>query len=612
MISWFNAMATNLTQNYTIYRHVLGAMTTVKRHFIPEFCLNTALCQSPPEISKTRKAMDFIKYVTIQARALNGPEENGIHHITIVSTNRNLEETKQWRYRTSKTFKGINILTLSSKKGDINSIDIIIKELAKVKSANALPDIIIFCTHSRRIDDVLELIGTINNGRLNFNDIGIRQITITQMFDEADENRQLIARFLKNMEKEINESSEESYPTNYTLRDVHLITATPLNDFWQSLKPLGITRLKNINKLLRNATDSFNIPYDELMKEYRSLNDHRLHTETEDIYDSAEQYAQVILKKIMVARESRAEKALTIFAPAELEIASHRNMRDMFSLVGFHVMVHNGAEKGIYDQDGVFESIASFNSRHNIQGELRETLVKWREMNPTADIAITGLNTISRGITFCTIGFNFSDIIISRYHMIDIAKLIQLLGRANGGKDFVQPIDIWAPKIVMDAANEQIEINNAILREDPEEFEGSQFCKPTQAELNAPAKRVPIIVQLTTEEFTSIGKSGKSWNDAQIMTLIREKNSELADELATLDRDQITMPEKPNSIKKQITDIVAGALNNKTKVVSIKGKNKDKNIYQIFMDKHENRLIVTRFYGKLITTPLAENNIQHV
>jgi hypothetical protein len=50
--------------------------------------------------------------------------------------------------------------------------------------------------------------------------------------------------------------------------------------------------------------------------------------------------------------------------------------------------------------------LSHFNIQNKITGELRDTLIKWNELNPTINLAITGYWIIERGITFNTIGFN--------------------------------------------------------------------------------------------------------------------------------------------------------------------------------------------------------------
>lgn len=565
----------------------------VKKAFEPEHILNTALCQSPPGVSKTKKAIKFIKHVAVLSRFRNGMSEAGIHHITLIATNRNLEETKQWRIRTRRDTR-LNILVLSSKKGDINNIDRIISLLVLSKNADKLPDIIIFCTHQKRLDDMTKLITVFNDSNINLSRIGVHQITCTAMFDEADQNIELIADFIGNLQPIIGEA-------NYCVRDIHYITATPFREFWAKLASVGIKSLKNINTLLKanvGEDDEIHISHEQLMHEYRHIDDHTILHNFEQRCRRPVEYAQLVLKKIIDDRVAGERTGpLTVFAPAEIYVTTHDDMRNLFALARFHCAILNGSKKGFYTPMGVLTSFDEFNTKHGVTGEFKDTLVKWRELNPGIDLVITGFLNVQRGVTFCTKGFNFTDLIVSHYHLKNMASLIQLLGRANGGKEYVEIMNIWSPTEVIVKANEQITVINEILMEDPEEFTEADFRKQTVADLNTPAMRVPVIVQLTQEEYTGIGKKGKQHDEAAIKALIAQKNPGLAKELEGLVKDQITEPTVEGSIKRQIDGPVAGAETNTPKLVSLKKKNKTKNIFQIFMDKANSRLIVCRFYG---------------
>ena len=81
------------------------------------------------------------------------------------------------------------------------------------------------------------------------------------------------------------------------------------------------------------------------------------------------------------------------------------------------------------------------------------------------------------------------------------------------------------------------------------------------------------------------------------MELINEYDPELRMELMNMQKDQITEPDCENSRKKHIDDIVSGAEQNKKKTISIKKDLKNKDVFQIFMDNVNHRLIVTRYYG---------------
>jgi hypothetical protein len=597
-------------------------MSTVfkKATFTPTHYLNTALCQSPPGVSKTKKALNFIKQVGIMARVHN-QQENGIHHITLISTNKNLEETKQWKIRSKKNWKGINVLVLSSKKGDTNSVKDITHMLSSAKKIDDLPDIIIFCTHHRRMEDLIGIGGSgqeglieiLNDGNLDFTRIGVHQITTSIMFDEADLNIQLIVDFLKRLEMTI--EKDGSYQNNKVIRDIHYITATPMGEFWKKLKTAGITKLRNINTIIKDTDpdSELHLPYDQIMTEYRKIDDHSINKEYASQTQIPDEYARHIRDRILKDREQgKRKEALCIFAPAANEKITHINMRNiwLYPSSPFVVAIHNSDYKGFHFSDGGFESFDDFRRKYKVDGEFRDLLCKWRELNPKTDLVITGYLNVQRGVTFCTKGFNFTDMIISNYHMTNLASLIQILGRANGGKEYVEIMNIWIPESVINAANEWIQCANEALREDPEDFNESHFRKKSKAERDAPAMTVPSVISLTAEEYMSITKKGKSWDEKCIMDFIEKKSPITFNLIKTnkATKDQITQPETEGAIKKQITDLVAGSEGSHKKVISIKKVNKTNNVYQVFMDSRGKRLIVSIWLGKNLVGKASENS----
>ena len=124
-----------------------------------------------------------------------------------------------------------------------------------------------------------------------------------------------------------------------------------------------------------------------------------------------------------------------------LGVGSHEEIVEYFTSKGDTVFLSNGKFKGFVDPSGSRQPLSEFNEQHNVVGELRDSLRKWRELFPQKNIAITGYWTIERGITFCTTGFCFDYAILSTYHLNKLNKLIQLIGRTTGGKKFVEKID---------------------------------------------------------------------------------------------------------------------------------------------------------------------------
>ena len=165
-----------------------------------ELYMNTALCQSPTSIGKTAKAIQYIKHFSILKRFTSGRQEDGVHHMTAVLTNCSLPETDQWKHRSKKGTEeySMNTYVLSSRKDSkYKSIAGLSYSMLSAKNASSLPDILVMCTHAKRIDDLIELITNLKTGNWDFKRIGIKRITLTIMFDEADANIELIKEFLQ-------------------------------------------------------------------------------------------------------------------------------------------------------------------------------------------------------------------------------------------------------------------------------------------------------------------------------------------------------------------------------------------------------------------------------
>jgi hypothetical protein len=598
--------------------HVLVPAETERITFV----INTALCQSPPKISKTAKAIQFMKHFGLLARANRGPKANGTHHMTLVLTNNSLPETEQWKHRLEKNFEeGINSRVISSRKekGDDNfkNLSGLITSMVKAKTASDLPDMLVMCTHAKRTDDVFEFLKILKRGNVNFTRIGVHRITLTIMFDEADKNIALIVECLKQIDKLLSSSSTTGRFDDI-LRDIHFITATPFDRFWKMLSSIGIHTLKNLNSALKEMDpDSvLHMSQKELMTQYRYLSDHHHRKDIEYITDNPVEYAAMVLAKIREEEHDgkRDGKPLTIFAPGTVYIESHVAMKDMMLASGIStVLIMNGKNKVFYSHGGV-ESIKAFNERNSVKGEMKDTLVKWRQLNPTASLVITGNLNVERGITFCTCGFNFTDLIVSHCHIRNLESLIQMLGRANGGKEFVEIMNIWAHTNVVKTANDRIAIVNELLSRDPEEFKERDFRKMSKHEFMEPAMTVPIVIQLTHEVYSSLAtaKKGRVWDENIIITHLEPLRAGITEALKGLKKYQISEikehtyadgPKKgvmTDSFKKHIADYVSAAAENRKFVSDIKPKQRNLNVFQMFLDPFNNRVIVSLFHGGLL------------
>lgn len=581
-------------------------MLSVHRMVQPEYkvqlYLNSAQCQSPAEISKTKKSMEYIRHFSIISRA-NNSNEHGVHHITIVLTNNNLNETNMWKIRLNNNFEGqgINVITLSSKKeSDINNLNQLWVQLLRCKTASVLPDLIVMCTHEKRTSDLIDMIRILKNGTLNLSEKGIHHISLTIMFDEADKNIKMIKNCLGELDGIITMTNGNDKIDN-VVRDIHFITATPLADFWKTLKKCGIDKLKNINHALQTMDENscLNIPYPELMKQYRYLKDHNCFHEYEDETENPIDYANTIIEEVI----SKTPGVKTIFAPAGMYKTTHSEMKEALHKFGYDVYVDNSDKngKGFFYSTGKFESLEVFNKKNNIKGELRDTFVKWRQLYPDNNLAITGYLNVIRGITFNTTGFNFTDFIVSNYHARDLSSLIQLFGRASGDVRYVDIMNIHCPKKVWDTVDSQITIMDRILNANPDDFEEKNFRPKTKREVQEAAWSIPRVFSITQEEFMECTrKTGKNYIRELIYNEIKKHDAELDKILRSLKCFQITQPDKDDTYKKYVIDFKKKAEEGRTFNMGIHKDNKKVDGFQIFLDNRENKIIVSIYYGSRI------------
>ena len=580
--------------------------TMVKESLIQPLMLylNNALFQSPTDISKTQKAIEFIKHYGSIGRFQGKAPQHGTHHMSIVLTNNSLSEASQWTVRLNNKLRNLNTIILSSKRdSDVRNLDQFWGRIMRLKNANDLPDLIVMCTHERRTADVIDLISTLKNKTYDLSKVGIHNITISIMFDEADKNAKLIVEFLKSIWPLL--TFEDEMKDNI-IRDIHFITATPLEMFWKQLKTAGITKLQNVNHAIQSMdeTSVLHGDYKELMKQYRWLTDHNIDTHVSNMTTNPVEYASILLDKW---GNHTPENSRIVFAPADIDRPSHYNMRDLFMSKGYWVYIDNSDKnkgKGFYNPQGKFQSLDSFKKEHNIHGEPYETFRKWRELYPTESLAITGWLTIIRGITFNTTGFNFTNMILSACHMKNLADLLQVAGRADGDKKYVGIFNIHCPHKLWETVRERVELMAELHEKNPSEFEEQDFRPQTKRDVMNVAMTVPCVIPITPDELQSIQRVGREYDKDKIVGVINTYNSELATELKGMEKKQISQPLQGPSIKKHITDFINAASENKKYTIDITKEevNRKVNLYQIFIDKTADspKLIVSIFKGQLL------------
>jgi hypothetical protein len=342
-------------------------------------------------------------------------------------TNKSLPETEQWKFRTDKKFqifKNITIDILSSKSNDYNTIGGYIQNILKCKTKTELPNILIICYHTKRVCDDLITMFNIFGGN-NYIQTS-NKIKFHISFDEPDANLGVTKKFIKKIKGFIDKS---------LITGILFITATPIDEFWKMLNKSGIKTLLNMNF---DNTQNF----DEELNNYRSFKEHNIIEHDNETTNPLYYIIDVFSNKLIDESERK-----IIFTPAHLYtdskgVGSHMEVVSYFNDKNYCVFVMNGKFKGFIYPDKRKVELKQFNIENKVDGELRESLMKWNELNPTTNLAITGYWVIERGITFNTTGFNFTDMILSNYHLSSMGKLIQLAGRGSGGKAYVDKMNV--------------------------------------------------------------------------------------------------------------------------------------------------------------------------
>jgi hypothetical protein len=309
--------------------------------------------------------------------------------------------------------------------------------------------------------------------------------------DEPDANLGVTKKFLKQV---------KPFITAEVVVGILFITATPMEEFWKMLSDSGISRLLNMNY---GNTHNF----DEELENYRSFKEHEV-TVLENETMNPLTYIEDAFSRCFDNEDETSRKI--IFAPGHLYtetigVGSHTEVVSFFNERGYCVLLMNGKYKGFVYPDNTRVELVDFNAKLGICGELRESLVKWNQLYPFLNLAITGYWVIERGITFNTIGFNFTHMILSNYHLSSINKLIQLSGRATGGKKYVGSINVICTAKVRDTIVEFNDNLERICSLNPENFNRTDF---STAKTMIPIKMV-FSDQAVLEKVVTLRKNGK-------------------------------------------------------------------------------------------------------
>ena len=331
-----------------------------------------------------------------------------------------------------------------------------------------MPNILIVCYHAKRVCDDLIKMFNIFAGKNYINQD--KKIKFHISFDEPDANLGVTKKFIGEIKEFIDFKEIKDVIDKSLITGILFITATPIEKFWKMLNDSGIKRLLNMNF---NNTQNF----DEELNNYRAFKEHNIIEHNNETTNPLDYIIDLFSNKLINENERK-----ILFTPAHLYtdtegVGSHMEVVSYFNDKNYCVFVMNGKFQGFIYPDRSKIELKKFNIQNKIDGELRESLMKWNELNSTTNLAITGYWVIERGITFNTTGFNFTDMILSNYHLSSMGKLIQLAGRGSGGKRYVNIMNVICTTKIKDTIinfNKNLE---EICSLNPEYFNRTDFVE---------------------------------------------------------------------------------------------------------------------------------------
>jgi len=118
-------------------------------------------------------------------------------------------------------------------------------------------------------------------------------------------------------------------------------------------------------------------------------------------------------------------------------------------------------------------------------------------------------------------------------------------------------------------------------------------CDPTS---------VPIVINLSEDDYKTLNKSGNEWNMVPIMGFIKRHDSNLEEILKKMHKVQVVEPKKDDSYEKGVIAFVKASESNKRYNWN-QGKQLNKDSYIIYLDNRQHRIIVSIYWGSKLPSP---------
>jgi hypothetical protein len=106
---------------------------------------------------------------------------------------------------------------------------------------------------------------------------------------------------------------------------------------------------------------------------------------------------------------------------------------------------------------------------------------------------------------------------------------------------------------------------------------------------------VPVVLNVTTDDYNKITKDGRSWNIDSILAVIKKYSSDTYEKIRNMEKNQVVQPENDASYDKLITAFVNAAEKNIKYTWKVGEKKTD--TYQIYLDNRSSRIIISIYYG---------------
>ena len=411
--------------------------------------LNYAPCQFPA--SKTQALIQKMK-INI--------EESPHRQMHLIYINNNTAEAEQLKGRLDNHFNKRLIFNICSRSVLKIPYEKLKTRLRTSKTQDSFPLAIIACPTDKGKKEFNKIIQIINN--LEFT------VMTHLVIDEADKNLEVIKYALS---------------INHTFSSNHYITATPTPKL---IKEIGVGSLEHLNTQLpgNNFNDAF--------EKYHKIEDNNIHFIDGEL--DLVSFAKAVLDKISI--DIIFTDNLRVFCPGEINRASHTQLCKLFK-AEFNILVFNTEKYFLVNEQRI--DYYKFAKTVKNNSEISNVLGAFTKQYP-GHFVIIGNSCVSRGMTFNSENFHFTDAIYHPGIAQQKEKTEQIMSRSCGHKDFCKPHNIYVTKEAYEDIILQVQGKTRLLKLNPTSFEANDFRKIKAKDMD--------IDYIILQNWTSVKKYG--------------------------------------------------------------------------------------------------------